>query len=123
MKELDQLVSSFTDKLAALLLKEMRTAIATTPKATGRRGVPSRTKTRVKGAKRSKKEIDQLQAKALRLIEDNAGKRIEELNAVLGTMTGELALPLKQLIGAKLVKVQGQRRGTRYFATGKRSKS
>lgn len=39
-----------------------------------------------------------------------------EINAKLGTTTAEVALPIRQLVAEKLVRVEGQRRGSRYFA-------
>jgi hypothetical protein len=38
-------------------------------------------------------------------------------------MAKELALPLRKLVAEKLVKVEGQRRGTKYYATSKGTKA
>jgi hypothetical protein len=124
VNELDQIVASFADKLTALLRKEMRGALESAPTTLkASKTKPGRASKRAKGAKRTAAEMDKLQEQALALIVDNPGKRVEELNAVLGTIAKELALPLRKLIGDKLVKVEGERRGTRYFATSKGAKA
>jgi hypothetical protein len=46
------------------------------------------------------------------------GLRIEQINKELGTSTKELMLPIRKAIAAKVVKTEGERRATKYFAGG-----
>lgn len=71
------------------------------------------------GAKRSPENIEALQSKLLGYVKSHPGLRIEQINEQLGTSTKDLALPIRKLIAAKQLRVQGQRRATKYFAGGK----
>src|SRR5688572_14986932 len=53
---------------------------------------------RPKGAKRPLAEIEQLMSMVFDYVKNHPGERIEQINAQLGTKTGDLALPLKKLI-------------------------
>ena len=107
---------------------------ATGPKARGRKAVSARRMTstttpvaaaalpagrgrarRGKGEKRPAGEITALAKKVGAFIRANPGKRVEEINRELGTSTKDLALPLKKLIGEKVVKTRGAKRATTYF--------
>ena len=119
MTDIDQIVSSFANRLTALLQHEMQVALshgamsAPTTRSNGKT-----TTKRGKGEKRPKAELEAIKAKLLRVIKDNDGKRIEELKAVIGLETKDLMLPIRQLIAKKLIKTHGRRRGTRYHAKG-----
>lgn len=73
---------------------------------------------RAPGGKRTRAELDATRARARAFIAANPGLRIEQINARLGTTTGELALPLRQLIREGAIRTEGTRRATTYFATG-----
>ncbi len=70
---------------------------------------------RAKGGKRAADEIEKDMEKVSAFIKDNPGRRIEQINAALGTTTKDLALPLRKLIASDAVKTAGVRRGTQYF--------
>lgn len=118
MTETAQIVADFADRLTALLLAEMRGAIEQAPRAkrvTKGASKPANAWKRAKGEKRTDVQIKQLQAKALKLIEEFPGERMEHLSATLNTETKDLRRPLNQLIAAKLVKTKGEKRGTKYY--------
>ena len=69
-------------------------------------------------ARRGQHEIEALRNKLLAVISDNPGCRAEEINSALGTRTPQIAQPLRRLVADRLVRTEGARRGTRYFATG-----
>ena len=71
---------------------------------------------REKGQKRDPGEIERLTDRLLDYIKANAGQRIEQIAAGMGTVTKELNLPVKKLIGQKSLKTKGQKRATQYFA-------
>ena len=50
------------------------------------------------------------------MISDNPGCRAEDINSALGTRTPQIAQPLRKLVSDQLVRTEGARRGTRYFA-------
>jgi hypothetical protein len=85
-----------------------RTATSSAPvRAAGRRE---------KGQKRDPAEIERLTSRLLDFIKSNAGQRIEQIAAGMGTVTKELNLPVKKLIAQKALKTKGQKRATQYFA-------
>jgi len=71
---------------------------------------------REKGQKRDPAEIERLTGRLLDYIKGNAGQRIEQIAAGMGTVTKELNLPVKKLIAQKALKTKGQKRATQYFA-------
>ena len=68
--------------------------------------------------RRAQHEIEALRNKLLTVISDNPGCRAEEINSALGTRTPQIAQPLRKLVADRLVRTEGARRGTRYFAVG-----
>jgi hypothetical protein len=56
-----------------------------------------------------------LRGELIATIGERPGLRTEELNAVLGTTTLQIARLLRQLIAEQQVRTEGARRGTRYF--------
>ena len=69
-------------------------------------------------ARRGQHEIEALRSKLLTVISDNPGCRAEDINSALGTRTPQIAQPLRKLVADRLVRTEGARRGTRYFAVG-----
>jgi hypothetical protein len=69
-------------------------------------------------ARRGQHEIEALRNKLLTVIADNPGCRAEEINSALGTRTPQIAQPLRKLVAERMVRTEGARRGTRYFAVG-----
>lgn len=69
-------------------------------------------------ARRGQHEIEALRSKLLTVISDNPGCRAEDINSALGTRTPQIAQPLRKLVAERLVRTEGARRGTRYFAVG-----
>jgi hypothetical protein len=67
-------------------------------------------------ARRGQHEIEALRDRLLAAIAEQPGRRTEDLNAALGTRTTQIAQPLRRLVVDKLVRTEGARRGTRYFA-------
>lgn len=68
--------------------------------------------------RRAQHEIEALRSKLLTVISDNPGCRAEDINSALGTRTPQIAQPLRKLVAERLVRTEGARRGTRYFAVG-----
>jgi hypothetical protein len=69
-------------------------------------------------ARRGQHEIEALRERLLTVISDNPGCRAEDINSALGTRTPQIAQPLRKLVAERLVRTEGARRGTRYFAVG-----
>lgn len=76
----------------------------------------SSSRTRRGRGRRAPQEIEQLRDKLLTVISDNPGCRAEDINRALGTRTPQIAQPLRRLVADRLVRTEGARRGTRYFA-------
>jgi len=69
-------------------------------------------------ARRGQREIEALRGKLLAAIAERPGRRAEDINTTLGTKTPQIAQLLRKLVADELVRTEGARRGTRYFAVG-----
>lgn len=68
-----------------------------------------------KGAKRPPGEIEKLTTRLLEYVKGHKGERIEQIAKGMGVSTRELNLPVKKLIGNKLMRTKGHKRATQYF--------
>jgi len=121
-------VEAFAEELSALIrdsaMETVREALGGAAPRRGARGgraaaastAPVRGGRREKGQKRDPGEIEHLTGRLLDYIKGNAGQRIEQIAAGMGTVTKELNLPVKKLIAQKSLKTKGQKRATQYFA-------
>jgi hypothetical protein len=69
-------------------------------------------------ARRGQREIEALRDRVLAAIAERPGRRAEEINSVIGTKTPQIAQLLRKLVADEVVRTEGARRGTRYFAVG-----
>lgn len=82
----------------------------------GRRAaLPSASRGRAKGAKRSPDELEKLTTQLLAYVKGNPGQRIEQIAQGMDTSTKELNLPAKKLLSKKALKTKGHKRATQYF--------
>jgi hypothetical protein len=121
-------VEAFAEELSALIrdsaMETVREALGggSAPRRGARGGrasastAPVRGGRREKGQKRDPSEIERLTGRLLDYVKGNAGQRIEQIAAGMGTVTKELNLPVKKLIAQKSLKTKGQKRATQYFA-------
>src|SRR3954467_5310637 len=123
-------VEAFAEELSALIrdsaMETVRDALGGGGGGAPRRGArggraaastpPAPARPRQKGQKRDPDEIERLTGRLLDYIKANAGQRIEQIAAGMGTVTKELNLPVKKLIAQKSLKTKGQKRATQYFA-------
>jgi hypothetical protein len=122
-------VEAFAEELSALIrdsaMETVREALGggAAPRRAGRGGRAAATAApvrgggrREKGQKRDPGEIERLTGRLLDYVKGNAGQRIEQIAAGMGTVTKELNLPVKKLIAQKALKTKGQKRATQYFA-------
>lgn len=123
-------VEAFAEELSALIrdsaMETVREALGggVAPRRGGRGGRAAAVSAapvrgggrREKGQKRDPGEIERLTGRLLDYIKSNAGQRIEQIAAGMGTVTKELNLPVKKLIAQKALKTKGQKRATQYFA-------
>ncbi len=122
--KIQAIIENFVAQLSAALAEASHEAIAgalggsVVASSSGRRGARAAApnQNRVKGAKRSGAELDQLVGSLLTHIKRNPGLRIEQIGQALGLTTKDLALPAKKLIAEKKVSTKGQKRSTKYFA-------
>jgi len=122
-------VEAFAEELSALIrdsaMETVRDALGggSAPRRAGRPGRAAASAApvraggrREKGQKRDPGEIERLTGRLLDYVKGNAGQRIEQIAAGMGTVTKELNLPVKKLIAQKSLKTKGQKRATQYFA-------
>lgn len=74
-------------------------------------------------AKRPPKDLEALSDRFVSFVRLNPGLRIEQINKHLGTATKDLALPIRKLVAAGTVTVEGERRSTTYFAGKKKAQN
>jgi len=122
-------VEAFAEELGALIrdsaMETVREALGggSAPRRGGRGGRDTSSSApvrgggrREKGQKRDPNEIERLTGRLLDYVKSNAGQRIEQIAAGMGTVTKELNLPVKKLLAQKSLKTKGQKRATQYFA-------
>ena len=121
-QQINQTIIAFVDRITALAAKAAQQALAEALHDNDKRpkkGKASKNgkaaKPRAKGDKRPAQEIEQTMQRFMAFVEDNPGMRIEQINAVLGTTTRDLALPIRKLLLGGHIKVQGEKRATAYF--------
>jgi hypothetical protein len=68
-------------------------------------------------AKRSFEDVQAMADQVLSYVKEHDGQRLEEISAGLGVPSTELKLPVGKLLAGKQVRTEGQKRGTKYFAT------
>lgn len=133
---IEQRIEDFVQELSGLIrsaaLEAVETALGDrTPTQRAPRGgakasspaTPSRKKaTRKKASggsriRRSEEEIAALGEQFLEHVQSNPGQRLEEVGAAMGVPTSELKRPVSNLMDAKALRTEGQKRGTKYFAS------
>jgi hypothetical protein len=92
---------------------------ASAPAASAEAKAPASALPRVKkGTRRSAEDV----AAAARAIKGhlaaNPGQGVEAIAKALGVPSKDLALPIANLLGARSIRKEGEKRGTRYFVTG-----
>ena len=91
------------------------TAKAPTAKPAPSKPAPWKPATRVR---RSPEDVA-ASARAIKAhLASNPGQGVEAIAKALGVPSKDLALPIINLLGAKSIRKEGQKRGTRYFVAG-----
>jgi hypothetical protein len=116
-REIQALVDNFIADLSELArriaIEQVKTAFSTGAKLVAPvTTAPART-TR---SRRGQREIEALRTKLVAAILEHPGQRTEDLNAALGTTTAQIAQLLRRLVADHVVRTEGARRGTRYYA-------
>jgi hypothetical protein len=70
---------------------------------------------RRKGEKRSSDQIAETTKGVLAYVRKHPGQGVEAIAKGLGTVTKELTLPIRKLVGERQLKTKGQKRATKYF--------
>jgi hypothetical protein len=78
--------------------------------------IPAPTRGRASRGRRGHREIEAIRDKLLAVIGQQPGQRAEDISAALGTKTPDIAQALRKLVAERLVRTEGARRGTRYYA-------
>ena len=113
----DDFVAELSDLAKRIAIEQLKTAFGT---GAQRADVPfaSTPPPRAGRTRRGHREIEALRDKLLAVIAEQPGRRAEDINLALGTSTPQIAQPLRHLVAEHLVRTEGTRRGTRYFAVG-----
>jgi hypothetical protein len=133
-KLVDQFVADLTERVHEEALETVRGALgrAPAPKRSGskkkarkaRKAGPGRPRKAAarQGGRRSAEDVAAVGGTVLAHVRANPGQRLEEIGRDLGVATKELKRPISNLMEAKALRTEGQKRGTRYFAGGGRGK-
>jgi hypothetical protein len=73
-----------------------------------------------KRVRRSAEDLEAIAVRVLAHVKANAGHRLEEIGRALKTDTAILKRPISNLLAARQLRTEGQKRGTKYFAGGGR---
>ena len=131
--QIQQLVDEFVSQLSVLVhqsaLDVVREALGDSSAPAKRRGPGRPAKAKVaaprrKAAKRGRRSADEVEALGgivLTHVRANAGQRLEEMGRALSMPTKELKRPIAKLLEAGALRTEGQRRGTKYFAGGRKA--
>jgi hypothetical protein len=117
--QINRLVAQFVDQVAALAkeaaMYQVSSGLARMGKGgtSGIPGIPGRGRGR--GVKRTQTDLEKIGEKFLAYVVAHPGLRIEQINRALGTVTRDLQLPIRKLIGEGQLKTKGQKRSTQYF--------
>src|SRR4051812_10419771 len=115
----DNFVADLTELAKRIAVDQIRAAFGTPTTARAVAPPPPATAPSRSGrARRGQREIEALRGKVLAAIAERPGRRAEDINTTLGTKTPQIAQLLRRLVADQLVRPEGARRGTRYFATG-----
>ncbi len=118
---IDSFVADLGEIAKQIALEQLKTAFASVklaPLPAAPAVASASASARAGRARRGQREIEALSSKLLTVISDNPGCRAEDINGALGTKTPQIAQPLRRLVADRLVRTEGARRGTRYFAVG-----
>lgn len=88
-----------------------------TPAAIATAAVPQK-----KGGKRSAADLGEMSDALLAYVKANPGQRAEQIATALGTDAGTMRLPMQKLVASKMIRTEGQKRGTQYFAGAGKAK-
>lgn len=77
---------------------------------------------RGKRGKRSSEDVQKTSADLLTYITSHPGERLEQIAVGMGLPSKALKLPIQKLFEAKSIRSEGQRRGMKYFAGGKKAR-
>ena len=116
VKSIDAAMSSTDDGAMRRALDDARTTLSACLALHGLSGGSSGGSERAGGGgRRSSESVEQMGEALLAQIKKSPGQRGEQIAAELGTDTKTMRLPMQKLIGAKLVKTKGQKRGMTYY--------
>ncbi|WP_428263444.1 hypothetical protein [Haliangium sp.] len=121
-RQVNARIHSFVDELSLLarhaafdMLTSALAPEAGAARPNGRAGVvPLRARHR--NGKRTSAELAAMADSFLTYVAEHPGQRMESITAALGYSTQELTLPVKKLLLAGKIRVEGQKRATSYFA-------
>ena len=73
---------------------------------------------RGRGAKRTRREIEELAQTIVDYVESTPGQSVEQMSEAMGVPSGDLSLPIRKLIRARKLRSEGEKRATRYYPAG-----
>jgi hypothetical protein len=126
--EIQARTEAFAAELSVLIrkaaLEAVESALAgsstTAPARRGKKVASKKTTkkkaTRKKRGRRSAEDIEALAGQVHQFVMANKGSRLEEISAGIGVASKELKRPVTDLLAAKALRKEGQKRGTKYFA-------
>ena len=127
--QIEARTEAFAAELSALIrqaaLEAVEAALAGSTAAPaprrGRKPAAKKRATKKKAApkkrgRRSAADIEALAAQVHQFVKANKGSRLEEISAGIGVASKELKRPVTDLLAAKALRKEGQKRGTKYFA-------
>lgn len=119
--EINARVEAFVAEVAELARQAAHDALASALSQAGATTGKSRRTTttarpRRQGGKRTPEELNAMAEAFLDHVTKHPGQRMEQISKALGYTTTELTLPVKKLLNADKIRVEGQKRATQYYS-------
>ncbi len=119
--EINERIEAFVAEIAELARQAAHDALSTALTGAGSAPAKSRrasttTRVRRQGGKRTSEELASMADAFLEHVGKNPGQRMEQISKALGYTTTELTLPVKKLLSAGSIHVEGQKRATQYYS-------
>ena len=128
-REIRERIEAFLSEISELVQAQALAAVQEVfgGEAVGRARAPSAGLTSARGARRTRRSPSrgrEVGAEAvLDYVRFHEGERMEQIAAGLGTTTPALRAAVSELLGSRVLRTEGQRRGTRYFVRAAKARA
>lgn len=110
--DIESVIQGEVKEAISSVLRPAKSSNGVAPTLKKKRGRPAH----VSADKRSPKQMEAMRAKLVAFAMRTPGQRSEDIQKALKLEPEDIALPLRQLLNAKILRCEGNARGRRYWA-------